>query len=134
MPHDALESFRVRRDMVGIHRWHDDAGVCFLCSVTAIAAYDASDSCTDLLCYLNGGNKIGAHVLFEIAATDGENKKAILRADAAAFKPFGEDGRPAFVICSRGEFGDIVRGRISFEAANLAEVVHGMARVARAAA
>ena len=45
-----------------------------------------------------------------------------------------ENRRPAFVVRARRQFGNIVGGRVGFEAADLAEIVHGVAGIAGAAA
>ena len=59
MPDDGLKGFRVRRDVVGIHRGDDDAGGRFLCRVATVASDDAHDGGADRLGELNGGDEIG---------------------------------------------------------------------------
>ena len=59
---------------------------------------------------------------------------ASLRVGPAHLEPFGKHRLPAFVVGARRELGDIVGRRVGLDAAQLAEVVDGMAAVARAAA
>ena len=59
----------------------------------------------------------------------GCHKRARMKAPA---QPRRKDGRPAFIIRPRREFGNIVRRRISLEAADLPKVVHCMRSIRRA--
>ncbi len=43
MPDHALKCFAVRRDVIGIHRRHDDAGVSGLGGESAVATDNADD-------------------------------------------------------------------------------------------
>src|SRR5437867_9094870 len=126
VPHHRLKCFRVRRDMVRVHSGNDDAGGGFLCRVTAVATDNADDGGTGRLGELNRADKVRADILFHVAAANRENEQAVLGAEAAAFQPLAEDGGPAFVVGAGGEFGDVVGGRVGFEVADFAEVIHGM--------
>ena len=83
---------------------------------------------------MNGADEIRADVFLQIAAADGKNQQAVLRVQPAAFKPLGKNRRPAFVVGARGQFGNVVGGRISLESADFAEIVDSVAGVGRAAA
>ena len=52
----------------------------------------------------------------------------------AAAQPVGVAGFPSVVVDARGELGNIVGGRVALDAGDFAEVVDGVAGVARAAA
>ena len=63
------------------------------------------------------------------AAADREHQHGVARADPRALQPAGEAGLPAFVVGARGQLGNIVGGRVGFEAAQLAKVVDRVAGV-----
>ena len=126
VPEHRLKGLGVRRDIVGVDRGHDDAGISHFGSVTAILAHQPDDPCADLFGELHRGDEIRGHVLLEVAAADRKDEQRVLCIEAAAAQPFGEHAGPAFVIGSCGEFGDIVRGSVAFHPGDLTEVVHGM--------
>ena len=134
VPHDRLESLRVRRHMIRVHRGHDHARRRLFCRVTSVAAHDAHHGCADGFRHLNRADEIGTDVLLQVAAADGENQQAILAVDPAALEPFAEDRRPAFIVGAGSEFRDIVRRRVGLEPANLPEIIHRMTCIRRAAA
>ena len=84
-------------------------------------------------CVLQSGHQVGADILFEIAATDREHEHKIVRAQAADPQPSFEHRCPTFIVYPRRQFGHIVGGRVGFDARDLAEIVHGMRGVGRAA-
>ena len=124
----------MRRDGRGVHGRDDDCRIRDLCGVAAVFAHDADDGCAAFLCELQRFDEIRAHVFFQVASADAEDEERVLLAQPAAAQPLGEDGAPALVVCARGEFGDVVRRRVGLEAADFAEVIHRVRRVARAAA
>ena len=129
VPHDRLESLRVRRHVIRVHRGDNHARRRFFRGVAAVAAHDADDGRPGGLRHLNGADQIWADVLLQIAAADRENEQAVLARDAAALEPFAEDRRPAFIVGAGGEFRDIVRRSIGLKAADFSEVIHRMASV-----
>ena len=134
MPDDGLKRLAVRRDVRRVHRRHDDAGSSLLRSVTTVATDNADHRCADRIGDLNRADEIRADIFFEVAAADREDEQAVLRIDTTALEPLGKNRRPAFIVRARGEFGNIVRRRVSLEAADFAEIIHGMTSIACAAA
>jgi hypothetical protein len=65
--------------------------------------------------------------------TERMNRQSLLLQLARA-QPLHEDARPALVVRARGQLGDVVGGGIGLNARDLAEVVHRVGRVGRAAA
>jgi hypothetical protein len=77
---------------------------------------------------------VRADVLRQVAAADREHQHRILVVRPTGSQPRGEHGVPTLVVGARGEFRDVVGGRIGFDAAELAEIVDRVAAVAGAAA
>src|ERR1035441_8177730 len=63
-----------------------------------------------------------------------KDQQTVLRIEPTTLEPLGKNRRTAIVVGACGQFGNIVRRRVGLKAADFAEVVHGMAGVARAAA
>ena len=80
MPDHGLEGFRVRRDVRGVDGGDEDAGVGDGCGVASVAANDADDFRAHGFRILEGGDEVGADVLFEVAAADGEDQEQVVRA------------------------------------------------------
>ena len=78
--------------------------------------------------------RLTADVAFGVAATDGKHEQRIFFVQPAHVQPARKDGLPPFVVGSRRQLGNIVDGRISLDATELAKVIHRMAAVASAAA
>ena len=87
MPHDGLKRLRVRRDVLRVHGGNEDARVGRLRGVAPVAAHDAEHRRAGLLRQLNRADEVGADVLFQIAAADGEDEERVLRLEPAAFEP-----------------------------------------------
>ena len=68
------------------------------------------------------------------SAADRENEKRVVGLELADLQPLGEDRFPAFVVGSCRQLGDVVRRRIGLDAGELAEIIHRMRAVSRAAA
>src|SRR5579859_984789 len=134
MPDDSLKRLAMRCDVSRVHRWHDHRGCSLFGRVTAVPSDYANDGSTNSFGELNGADQVRADIFFQIAATYGKNQQAILGVQATAFEPLGKNRCPAFVIGSCGQFGNVVRGRVRLETTDFAEIIHGMTRVARAAA
>src|SRR5262249_2246147 len=129
VPDHRLERLRVRRDALLVHGRDRDDHVAGLSGIAAVAADDAEYLHVARLRLLDGGDDVGAHVLLQVAAADREHQDGILRAGAAHLEPFGEHGVPAFVVGARGKLGHVVGRRVGLDAAQLAEVVGGVAAV-----
>src|ERR1700685_4521368 len=134
VPDDGLEGFGMRSDVGGIDGGDEDAGVGDGGGVASVAADDADDFCADGFGVLERGDEIGADVLFEIAAADGEDQEQVVGAEAAGAQPAVEDRGPAFIVGSGGEVRDVGGGGVGFDAGNFAEVVDGVGSVGGAAA
>ena len=134
MPNNGLKRFGVRRDVLGIDDRHEDAGVRDFSGISAIAPDYADDFGTDLLGVLQRGYEVGADIFFEIPAANGEDQQRVFRVQPADFQPRFEDAGPAFVVGACGQFGNIVRRRISFDACDFSKIVDCVRRVAGTAA
>jgi len=100
----------------------------------AVLADDAVDLGADRLGELEREHEVHRDVLLAVAAAHGEDEDGVARREARDLEPLGEARVPALVVDARRELGDVVRGRVGLEAADLAEVVDGVARVTRRAA
>src|SRR5260370_16619305 len=69
-----------------------------------------------------------------MGGTTGENEKWGVGEGVVGFEAGHEDRGAALVIGSRRQFRQVVRGRVAFDADDLAEVIHGMGAIARAPA
>ena len=134
VPDDRAEPLGVGRHARGGHRRDDDAGLGDLLGVAPVAADDAEHRSADLACELERAHEVHRHVLLAVAAADREDEQRVARAQARALEPLGEAGVPALVVDPRGELGDVVGRGVGLEAADLPEVVDGVAGVTRRAA
>src|SRR5438046_819221 len=91
--------------------------------VAAIAAQHTQDRGTGCPGVLHGGNQVRADVALLVTPADRQYEYRIVSAQAADFEPFDEAAVPALVVDARGELGGVVRGRIAFDARQLAEIV-----------
>ena len=110
MPDDRLEGFRVRCDVCRIYRRDQHASIGNGCRITAVAAYDADDFCSNRLRILQRGDEVWAYVLRNISAAHGENQQQIIGPQAAGAQPAIEDRTPAFVVGARGQFDTLSVG------------------------
>ncbi len=78
--------------------------------------------------------RFGLTFFSKIAATHGKNQQTVPGAQATAFEPFGKNRRPAVIVGPRGQFGNIVGGRVSLKTADLPKIIHSMSGITRAAA
>jgi len=130
VPDHGLERFRMRSDILGIYGRYDAACVGYFGGVSAVPAHDAQNGCAGLLGVPHRVDDVAADVLFQIAATDGEHQDRVPGAQAAALQPIDKAALPTVVIDPSGQLRHVVRGRVGFHAADLAEVVDGMSGVA----
>ncbi len=74
------------------------------------------------------------NVFLAAAAAHGKHQHSVARTDARTFQPAGKAGVPAFVVGAGGKLGDVVGGRVSFKAAQLAKIVDRVTGVSGRAA
>ncbi len=134
MPENSLEGLRVRSHVFRIDRWDDYARVGDLSRIASIASDNSDDGGPGLLRVLQRENEIRAHITLQASAANGENEHTIVGIQAATLQPGGENRVPTLVVCSRGQFGDVVCGRISLKAAELPEIIHRVAGISGTAA
>ena len=79
------------------------------------------------------GTRTTFDIPLDAAATHGKHQYRITRLQPAGFQPSSKHRGPAFIVDPRGQFGNVVGWRISFDSSQLAEIVHGVRRVSRAA-
>ena len=87
MPHYGLERFGMRRDMDRVDGWNDHACVGRAGGMAAVPAYDAENGSARRAGEFKRRDQIGADVLFQIAAADGEDKYCIALARPADLEP-----------------------------------------------
>lgn len=133
VPDDRLESFAVRRDVVGVNGRYDDACISDRSCEPAIFADDSDNPRADLAGKLQGGHEIWRDVFLQVAAADRQDEQGIFFFESRAAQPFDKDGGPAFVIRARSEFGNVIGWRVAFETADFAEIVDGVGSVGGAA-
>lgn len=134
MPDEGLERLGVGRDRLRIDDGNEDANVRQLSGGSTVAPHDPGDGRTFFAGVEQRTDEIGADVLFDITSAHGENKERVGRAEAAGAEPVAVGRVPAFIVHARGEFGDVVRDAIGFDAGDFAEIASCVRRVARAAA
>src|SRR6478672_3195394 len=100
VPYYRLECFRVRCDVIWIHRWNDDRNISYFGGVTTIATHDAKQSRATFLRDLQSRDQIWTHVLLLVTATNRKNENGVLPIDPANFQPLSKDRVPAFVVRS----------------------------------
>src|SRR5215831_15075485 len=105
MPDQCLDHLCVRSDRRRIDHGHEDYRVAYLRGVTAIASDDPEDPCANRFCMVERVNKVCADVVLEAAAAHGENKDAVIDAEATDLEPLHENRRPSVVIGARGQLG-----------------------------
>ena len=86
-----------------------------------------------LLRQLDRVDQVGRDVLLPIAAAHREDEKGVAFGEARSAEPLRKARVPSLVIDPRGELRHVVGRRVGLEAADLPEVVDGVARVARRA-
>src|SRR5579871_2253065 len=133
VPEHGLEGLGMRSDVLGVDHGDQDGGVGGAAGMAAVAADDSGDMRALGLGVLDGADQVGADLLFEVAAADGENEQRIGGAQPADPQPGFEDAGPAFVIGAGGQFGDVVGGRVGLKAADFAEIVDSVGSVGGAA-
>src|SRR6266576_5155924 len=124
MPYDCLKRFSVRSHRIPVHHGHEYASVRHFCGVPTVSPDNAADSSSDFLGILKGFNKIATDITVRVSTAHREDEDHIVGAKAAATKPLSVGGLPTLVIYSSGQFGDIIRGRVSLDAGNFPEIVH----------
>ena len=134
MPDHRLEGFRVRCDVRRVHRGNQHASIGNGCGVTAVAAYDADDFCSNRLRIFQRGNQVRAYVLRNISAAHGENQQQIIGPQAAGAQPAIEDRTPAFIVSARGKLRHVIGGCVSLDAGDFAEIVDGVRSIGGASA
>ena len=134
MPDHGLESFGVRRDIIGVDDRHQHDCIGHFSGVPTVATDHADDFSAHLTGVLQGAHQIRGDVADQVAAADGEHQEAVGRAQPRSAEPFDKDGLPSLIVRPGGQFRNVVGRRIGLEPGDLAEVIDGMRRIGRAAA
>src|SRR5579864_6199380 len=129
MPEHRAKPFGVRRDTLGGDDRNQDAESSGLASESAIAAHDAEDVSPGGGRGFQSPHDVHRDILFAVAAAYRKDQHGVAGADARSLQPGGEAGLPALVVGARGKFGNVVGGRVSFKAAQLAKIVYSVAGV-----
>lgn len=116
----------MRRDpLVGERRDHD----AFLGNASreaAVSSDDAEDPGPCVVRVLEGTDEVRRDVPFGVAASHGEDEHRVVGPKPRAGEPGGENTLPAVIVDAGRQLGDVVRGRVGLELAELSEVVHGV--------
>src|SRR5215470_3309103 len=134
MPNDRLECFGMRRDALVVHGWHNDADISLTRSVPAVATDDSYNRGADFLGEIQCGYKIRADIPFRVATADGKNENRVVIRQPASYQPLDENRLPAVVVGPGRQFGNVVGRRVTFEAADLSEIVDRVRSVGNASA
>src|SRR5882724_8429735 len=126
MPDQRLKRFGVRRYSGFAYDRNQHASVRDLFGKTAIAANDSANRGPYIAGVLKSLHQVGANVVFCVATADGKNKDHVLVVQPGAPKPIGITSVPALVVHACGEFGHIIRGRVSLDLSDLAEIADCM--------
>jgi len=132
VPKGALESLGMLGYVNGVDGWNQNTRIRHLSRKTTIPAHDSDNAGANGSRVFQSLDQVGAHVLPQIAATDGEYQNGIFLPQAATGQPSFENASPTFVIRAGGQLRYVVSGRVGFHARDLTEIVHGMRCVGRA--
>ena len=95
----------------------------------AVAADDAEAPRAALLGELDGAHDVRRDALLRLPPPTEKTSSASRAPSRETFSQAVKDGVPALVVDARGQLGDVVGRRVGLEAAELAEVVDGVAGV-----
>src|SRR5690349_5605707 len=104
MPHHGLKCFRMWRHGFRIYRGNDADTVADLRRIASVAPDHSQNLRSDVLGVFKRANEIGAHILLQTAAADGEHKDHVIGTQSTDLEPLGEYAIPALVIGARGQF------------------------------
>src|SRR5438270_11848750 len=134
MPDDRADALGLGRHVVR-EEWGDEyARVGVAAGVAPVAADDAEDPGSPIPREIDGTDDVGGDAALEVTAANREDEEGVGRVQAGDPQPLDEGRVPALVVDPGGQLADVVGRRVGLDAADLAEVVDGMARVAGRAA
>ena len=134
VPEDGLKRFRERRHELRINGRNHDDFVTDLSGIAAVAPHNAEYAKSAPLRLVQGKHDIWTDIPHRVTASDRENKDGVAIAGAAGLEPFGENRLPALIVGACSELRHVVDWGICLDPTQLAEIIHGMAAVGRAAA
>src|SRR5271167_4995524 len=108
MPDYGLKCFRMRCDVIWIHRRNDHDLVAYPARVAAIATHDAQNCRPSRLRVIERPNEIWANVSFQVAPSHRHNEHSIPLRKATRLQPLAESRVPTFIVRARGEFRDVI--------------------------
>lgn len=123
MPDHRLKRFRQGRDMTGIDIRDDDHMISVPGRVPAGAADDAEHGHPPCLGLIHCAHDVRADSPLRISAADRQDEKGIALAGPADREPIGEYAVPSLVIRPGSQLCDIVDRGVSFNSAQLSEII-----------
>jgi hypothetical protein len=133
MPHNGLKRFGMGGHVHRIHCGNEHTGVRDSGRESTVSSDNTYDFAADLPRQSQRRNKIGADLFFEVPAADGKHEDRVVCAELTDTEPVLENTGPAFVICARGQFGNVIGRGVSLNTGNFAEIVDGVRSIGGAA-
>jgi len=139
MAHEAMPDHRLK----GLREWSNPARfhlrdhnhhIAMLGSMAAVATDDSEDARAARLRQIDGVHDVGTNVSLGITAADRVDEDCVPLAQLTDLEPSCEDSFPSLVVGTSRQLRHVIHRAIGLDAAQLAEIVHGVTAIGGAAA